>query len=478
MTRERRLDLAAQAVLFLAGLLARLVPLLAHPFDGLYGQDAYTYHAMARALLFGAPYDGVYIWGVGYPALIGALTLPAFLPSAAQAVTLLFGAALSPLMFTLARLTGLPPAPAFVAGLLIAVCGQAVQSSVVVMSDIPALTWAIASAAALLTYRRDRRMVWAAASAALLTLATITRWNYGALAPLWIAALLALRLPPRHAAAAAAGLFFFLPQAIFAALRPSPTFFNYGTWDLARAVQSAFTSADGSQTFQQVNALFYARPLYDVFWIHGGFGVLAALGLVALIRSRKKVELLVFAGWFIICYGFLCGIPQQNPRYALILTPPVFIAAAYGFHWTWSRLRWRGARYGLAGAALLAIGLSLTAAWDGTDAFIARQDVDKAIVRDVMDLLPTDALVYTFELTPALRTYAPFTVRELYYETPESISEIATSQPLFLLVDVHKLHTQWAGMPLERTFDAMIAAQQMRPVRRFGVFTLYRGGVG
>src|SRR5690606_267797 len=114
---------------------------------------------------------GAYFWPLGYPLLLaGGFALFGVSAATAQAISLILGALLASLCYVLARLVGASTVGAFVAGAVVVICGQAIQSSIVVMSDIPALTWATASAVALWAYRLRRRSGWLMAAAVLLAL--------------------------------------------------------------------------------------------------------------------------------------------------------------------------------------------------------------------------------------------------------------------------------------------------------------------
>lgn len=560
-------DVVLAFAVFLVALALRLAPLIMHPFDGLYGQDAYAYYAMGESLAGGQPYGGIFVWGVGYPAALAAgFLLGGVSPGMAQAITLLLGAALAPLVYALARLAGVSRIGAAAAGLLMAVCGQAIQSSIVVMSDVLALACATASAVMLVASCRaigsgslrqgakrlgsanaprppvqpigerdksDRstyeappfggesgkfgketspraneghlpfspgegraggtiyrlrsfdpgRDGFLAASAVLLTFAVITRWNYAVLAPVWAGVWWlgsgrerlrdeGIGAVVMAAVAVAAAALAFLPQALFALARPSPQLYPYGAWNLANAMMSHFTTLDGTQQFAEVNALFNAHPLYDPYWLHGIFGALALIGVVALAQRNRPAGLL-FGGWFAVGYLFLCGIPYQNPRFDLLYVPPILVCAGAGSTLVWER-RSLLLRIGLAAASLYGGTLMVQSAGSRIATFIAWQDSDKIIARAVVARLPADATLYTFEMTQEIRVYARFSVRELYYETPESVAaDHGDPGKLYLLIDLNKLRSQWAGMPVEVTFDALVRAHAMRRIDQLGAYSLF-----
>src|SRR6185436_1767779 len=71
---------------------------------------------------------------------------------------------------------------AWVAGLAVALCGDALRAGLVTMSDALALAGCAAAIWSLARYRRTRRGRWLALVAVALGWATITRWVCGLLA--------------------------------------------------------------------------------------------------------------------------------------------------------------------------------------------------------------------------------------------------------------------------------------------------------
>ncbi|MDZ4764765.1 MAG: glycosyltransferase family 39 protein, partial [Chloroflexota bacterium] len=238
-------------------------------FDGLYGQDSYAYYDFAldlpRAASEGRIASPAY-WTLGYPALLTAV-FAVFGESAAvgQAVNIVMGAALSPLVYGLVRLAGGARIGAFAAALIMALCGQAIQSSIVLMTDIPALFWATASAAALLAYLRRRHVRWLMLMAACLALAILTRPPFALLGLAWGVTLISTRANGRHIIVVGiVGALMLLPQAAYNALSPLPSLniAPLSGWHPANALASSFVSAEGAVSYPQINAVYYAQFLH------------------------------------------------------------------------------------------------------------------------------------------------------------------------------------------------------------------------
>lgn len=132
LPRAVQVDLICCLCLFAGALALRLH--YRGTFDGLYGQDAYAYYNFAGELgtalrEFRTP--EAFFWPLGYPALLlSFLTLFGQSAASAQWLSMLLGAGLAPLVYVLARQNNAQCAGAGLAGGLILLCGQAVQSSI------------------------------------------------------------------------------------------------------------------------------------------------------------------------------------------------------------------------------------------------------------------------------------------------------------------------------------------------------------
>ncbi|MEP7291550.1 MAG: phospholipid carrier-dependent glycosyltransferase [Chloroflexota bacterium] len=482
---RKRLDLWLMVGIFALSLALRLA--FAANFDGLYGQDPYAYYHFAgdlRSALGNHSALEPFFWPLGYPALLAlSFTIFGTTPLTAQAVNILLGALLPPLVYVLARQIGAKRLGALAAGLIVAGCGQAIQSSIVVMADIPALFWATLTAVTLLYYCRADQRRWLVIAALTLALACITRWLYLALIPVWLAALLltwrGIRWRDSLAAGAAAALVL-LPQAAVSVQSPYPVLNHAWVegWQPGNALSHQFDNADGHFDYAQINALFYAQPFYDAYYLAPLFAPFVLVGIWSMRRQRPKLALLL--GWALLPYLFLAGIPYQNIRFALILVPPVALLVGVGLETLFSHpnlvLRSVSLRRS-AFAALLIAGLIFTIRADQPiiESFVAHQLSDKNAVQWAILHIPADARLYAFGLTLPLQTYAPFEVHELYNETPDTIAGLqADGKAGYLFVNVWVIAHQWAGRPLEATYDWLRDEVGLEYLDRTGNYILFR----
>ena len=303
-------------------------------FDGLYGQDAFAYYDYARRLLDSTSrlhMPAPFVWPLGYPALAALAFLAAGIsPQAGQWISIITGALVAPLVYLLTRAVsgamlgvraadepaGAERGGALVAGLVAAVSGQLLQSSIVLMADAAATLWATLSALALLRYVKDRQLRWWLTAALSLMLAAFTRWIFGALLVPWALVFLIvwrksagktssrLRTAATHAiVVVACALPFCIAQ--WGALVPS-TSLNHAwlaAWNPVNALRHIFDNPDGHFDYPLPVGVFYAQPLAHPYYIFPLLLPLILCGLWAL-RRAPLPHRIVMLGWPLAVYVF------------------------------------------------------------------------------------------------------------------------------------------------------------------------------
>lgn len=490
-----RYDLTLVLLLFCAGLLLRLVLLIPTRFDGLYGQDPYAYYDFAGSLreaIREGHGPGLFYWPLGYPALLAAaFTLFGMQATIGQGLNIILGAGLTPLVYVLARQIGLKRFGGLVAAILMTICGQALQSSIVLMADIPSLFWATLSATLLWLYfqneKQERKTRWLVLSAMLLALASITRWLYLILAVPWaLAALFTwqghIRWRESLIAISGAALIF-LPQILYSVTNPWPTFNVPWAQDLSpgNAFKREFVNFEGHFQYEKINLIYYAQPFYDPYYLPPVFTPFLLIGLWRLFR-RGRAHLLMIGVWALLPYLFLTAIPYQNIRFPLIFFPAVTILAGAGLE---TAVEWM-ARIKIPRISLLThlvavilviYGAVQTLAIGPANVanFIANQQRDKDTTAWAAERVPAGATLYTFGLTLTLKHYTTLSVYELYYETPDTLAaKWQVGQDDYLLVNVWNIENQWAGRDPQTDFHWLRDQRGLIEVGKFGYYTLYR----
>lgn len=502
--------------LFMAALALRLALILLSRFDGLYGQDAFEYYKYGRALWEAGgrvPLPGPVYWPLGYPyAMLLGFLVTGVRPLGGQLVSLLAGSAAAPLTALLTRdvvlRLGIERERAWqaglVAGVLMAACGQLVQSSIVVMSDAVGVFWAVLSAWALVRAEGARRPAWLVLSACALAAATMTRWINGLLilpwAWYWLVDVRQRRrttLPSngegserrdssvlRSLALAliTAGLIF-APQAVQSATDPSSSLGHIWLqgWHPANALRRSFANPDGVFSYTWPVALYYIQPTVHPFFLFPVFTPALLIGLGVIGRRLAKgqqgagaASLLI--GWPLVQYAFLAGIPYENQRFGLTFFPPLAVLAGVGADVLWMKAQARRARAILLTAGAIGISGMLFWGWRTTlTSPIQLKRADLETAQWVQRQVPADARVLAFGITATLQFYTPLEVREFFYETPETLADLLTDgHPTYLVLNVGNVETQWQGRAPQINLHWLRAGPGLDRMGERNGYTLYQ----
>ncbi|MBI5929784.1 MAG: phospholipid carrier-dependent glycosyltransferase [Chloroflexi bacterium] len=517
------------AVIFLSALGVRLRLRDAFEFDGLYGQDAFAYfeygHEVRDAVHdFRAP--GPMYWPLGFPILLAAgFAIGGENEQVAQGLVLVLSALIPVLIYGFMR-DGLPlmrwsKKKARLAGmtsaLILIFSGQLLQSSVVVMADVPALFWATLSLWALGRYFRKsdhkQRHGWIALAAFALAMATITRWLYGVLAVPYALSCLVwwrgqnkdrqiLALPRRNSGkywrdgvlAVVVGVLILLPQFLHSRSNPVSVIDHawLRDWNIENAFKKDFVTPDGTFHYDEDVAQYYSEAAYDGWYLHPLFTVAMGVGLLTLLwrawRNYAATTLFVLlVGWGIAAYGFLVGIPYQNVRFSLAYFLPLVVLAGIGVASVWVRLQQLSAVSTLKPISLATRGLVLLAvvvaaespqsqAHDTVAWLVERKNEDYEAVQWAAGAIPASSTVYVLELWPMMRHYVP-QVRtvEIYYETPTSMTQrLPQDRPAYLLLNMWAIQHQWVGKIPAQIYEALAEQPGLVRLGRYGNYHLFR----
>lgn len=465
--------------LLLPTILLSLWVVIGWGFNGLYGQDAYTYYGYAvgplRAFLLSGRQLTPMTWPLGYPLLVAlaSLVLGAS-PAAGQLVSLCAGVAAVPLTYLLGRelLTQSSAEPRLarragvVGAVLLGVSGWLVQPSVTIMADSVGLTAAMLSAWALLRWSRARDGAgWMALAGGALAWSIVTRWGQALLVPVWLlAALPAIHSQPSRVARAipaailAGGAVLAAQAWLILTVAPHPTFASLpfagdislvhgahagGGWSVAHLFERNFLNPDGSQHYALPNLLFYASAAFRPQDLSPLFALPALLGaLLVVTRYRRSVPLLIL--WPAALLLFDAGLAEQNLRFVLQALPPVAILAGLGIAAVWDRIAPRR-RPLLAVAVLVAFLAVAGIGLRDVGKLVAAHNADLEVARWTAARVPPRATTLSFEITLTLDHATLLHPLDLYeLSKPELARLIAQARPVYLLVQVHQMEGQWA----------------------------------
>lgn len=450
--------------LFLFALSIRLLALFLVRTDGLYGQDAFAYFECASQLLTGPDPCSDFRWPLGYPALAAvAMWVTGTAARGAQFASVISGAAIAPLAYwTVATVMPSSFEPerrvdaAIAAGLLTAVCGQLVLSSIVIMSDAPGLFWATLSACLLLRWECNSEKAPFALplAAAALAAAIATRWIYGGLLiPFSLFAMVAggrkLRLTGSRATVASMVISALLLSILLAILlylnaHSSAPVQNHSwvvEWRMVNSWHLAFDNPDGHFQYRVPPLIFYAAPLIHPLFL---CPVLVGCVLVGVWRLRHSSAVLLLGGWVATLYGYLVGIPYENGRFGLAFFTPLAVFAGVGL-WTLParfRISYRASWVLLFGSLIVTSGFACRSLM----AFDSNTRKQWADIQYLQSQVPAGSTVVTFGLSISVAHYTRLAVVDLFEQSPQSLRPTVCGNPsVYLYVDRPSIESQWVG---------------------------------
>jgi 4-amino-4-deoxy-L-arabinose transferase-like glycosyltransferase len=480
-------------------LAVRVVPIARSSFDGLYGQDAYAYFAYARALFAALTHAQIpppFWWALGYPLVLNAgFLLGGVKIAAAQGITLLCGAWVAPAAYALAYKAApeQKSVAGWVAGLICALSGQLVQSSVVIMSDAPALLFATLGAWLLLAYARTRKTWHLLCASLAVGMAVWTRWQNLIFAAVWLAALVtvewnAARAPRREArhtptlfvlrvgtALACIGLVL-LPQMLIRVTTNAPLAGQswLESWSPANFLARTFDNVDGHFEYALPVALFYAQAIAHPAYLFVMLTPLFGVGVVVLMRRRNsslRVEKILLLGWIAAMLFFLMGIPYENFRFSLGFLSPLAVVTGIGAGMMWARCHSR--RMCAALGAWIAVALVVMVYWQPRvlAPVLEIKARELAHARWLETQLLPNAWVFTLSIDGALQEYTHLHVENLWDMDPAKLNP---DTPTYLYVDTRNIATQWRGRLPDQLVRGLSDTNNLHPLASFDGWTLYR----
>ncbi|NJN55779.1 MAG: phospholipid carrier-dependent glycosyltransferase [Anaerolineae bacterium] len=409
-------------------------------------------------------------------------------PIAGQFASVLTGAAIAPLVYTLV-LVYRPDGwrGGLLAGLLTAVAAQLLLSSIVVMSDVAGLFWATLSALCLCRYWRQwqMRLVWSL-TAVTLSLAILTRWAYGLLLLPWaVSSLLAARearlswkqIGVAGGTAVLIGILIIGIQFLGKTVgEPSHIVdLQVVRWQPLNAFRQVTQTSDGTFYFERPIGLYYLMPLAHPAYIFPLFFPLLIGGLLAL-RRQPWAATVLLVGWPLTVYLFLAGIAWQNWRFPLTLFVPLLVLVGIGFEWAWERLSTRWQTVLILYCALALLG---SVAWAVRDVgnFAEWANARKETAVTIATTLPQDATLIAFDLTGTLQHYTTVNTREIFNLTETDLANIVNEETaVYLLLNPDNIQSQWTGKSPERNFTWLQTHTTLTPLHNYGRLTPLSGG--
>jgi 4-amino-4-deoxy-L-arabinose transferase-like glycosyltransferase len=487
-------------------LAVNLVALGLRPFDGLYGQDSYSYYAHSvelheRFSLFHhwqwEDQPRLLYWPIGYP-LLNSLFFKVFGSSAniAQLISLLCWAGVSGLLADLTRRLAsfifsqkfYPLLAGIIAGLLVIFSPLGRQASVTVMADAATLFWTVLAVWLAFTARESGSGWRVVACGVALGVASITRYFALTALPL---VLLALFYPKYRGwkpapttnwvwlSLGSLGLgLVCLPQMIINLVYPDPLWGNswLAGWSPANWFRTAFETRDGFASYQFSPLLFnlfgvLLNPRFLTFAIIPPL----LLGIFVLVKYRQIFTLLWLFCWWLLPVLFLAGLPYENERYSLTFLPPLAIFSAIGATWLIKMLsvkKWL-MFVALVGLIVGFVGLGWLSQRH-INGFIAVKDNDLAVMREVEKILPPDAKLITFSISLTFDRYTAIPTSDLYFSDQNRLNKLLNQAgQTYLLVDGENMRQQWSNHFVGENYRNVFARAKTPAIAKFGKYELW-----
>lgn len=457
-------------------------------FDGLYGQDPYSYYVHATELRYNfslfhhwqwEAVPRLLYWPAGYPALVALLFLfTGASAGAAQLVSIVAWAGSCGLVAATGQKISGSWLAGVVAGGFMALSGWGRQVAVSVMADAPALFWTTLGVWLMLQAQEKRSGRYLAGAGLAFGLAGVTRYAALSAVPLLFIWATGRKLPAKWLVIAlvAVGLVY-LPQFIINQIFPSAFWTNswLADWSPANAFQQEFTTRDGFASYPAPPLVFYLGfSLINPRFLTPLALPLVGLGVVRLWQKKAWFEAVWLGGWWLLPVLLFSGIPYENERFSLTFMPPVALLAGLGVVWLAGTLPKGWPQIGLHLAlAASAIGL-LVISQRHVDGFIAVKDIELAVVKQVEARLPAQANLITFDISLTFDHYTGLKVRDLSALDAGSVQTLASQPEVYLLADPANMAQQWKGNPIGVAFEAAQARAEGGPLAQFGRFYLWK----
>ncbi len=466
------------ATIFILGLIWRVVIVRTYSFDGLYGQDPYAYFNFAQSLneylSFSKPLPP-FFWPWGYPLI---LLLGKFLGTPEISINILLGSLIPSLIFLTCLELKLSLAAAVIGGIVTAISGQILFSSLAIMSDIPGMFWILMSCLCLIKGLNTSNYSHILIAGLFLAIAGITRWISLILLIPWGVAVFG-----RYRNL---GSIFrlILPIIILTSLQlwfSSNSKFDaldhhfLGNWSLKNFWAAELTGLEGVVSTKFPNLIFYSKALSDPFFIHPFFVLLVGLGLLGIFQNSQRSHVILLIGWGLSTYLFLSGLPVQNPRYCLQVFPIIAILTAFGFDYFKQRLKITSfidliLIVGIIGVSVISIKANTRQVLQ----LIEIYNSDKLVANWISKAVTPKTPVYAFGITLTLQHYHPeLTTKDIYFESIESLST-ELNKDVYFVVDIDNIKSQWKDSRLGETLNWLKNREGFKLIGKNGKYSLFK----
>jgi hypothetical protein len=126
---------------------------------------------------------------------------------------------------------------------------------------------------------------------------------------------------------------------------------------------------------------------------------------------------------------------------------------------------------------MLALALAGSLAWGLRDYrnLVAYKNDQLALVDWARARVPADAILISFGATLTLQHYTNRDVRELFYLAPSDLDSIVQQRrPVYLLLDVGNIESQWAGLRPQQDYHYLLQHPGLKTLGERSSYTLFQ----
>lgn len=483
-------------LLFVSAFVFRVLLLIVFKFDGLYGQDAYSYLEYSKKFYYSLSNFQIpptYYWPIGYSLFTSVFTVftAGNVWLAGLLVSLNSGSLCAGFIYLLTyelfndfdehkrKMISL------YAGLISAFIPLLVKSSIVLMSDSLAIMFASWSIWLVVKYTNEHKRKYIIFAAAVLSITVMTRYGYVLLAVPSLIFIIYTSVKNKFrlnrsildiVISSAIGIVIFIPQLYYISLQGIPNFHTEGglgiwpaMWSPINFFRSDFTTFDGTMHYRMWNALYNLSPVFHPYYL-AVFGF-AFLGGAYLLLKKKYYKIIVFSlSWFLVYYLYFSGGSYQALRFLVSFMPAMIIVSAYGL--AEFKIRETYKKFFL----YFGIAVFFTFTIYHMSVFTVQKNNELKVVNWVNSNIPNGSKVFSFDITLALNHYTKINADEFFNnkENELKIKIDLSSNDVYFILPVEVIKTQWRGLPMEKKYDLINKNYHLKDIDRINKFTIFK----
>ncbi|MGH2575898.1 MAG: hypothetical protein ACRDFC_09390, partial [Ignavibacteria bacterium] len=241
------------------------------------------------------------------------------------------------------------------------------------------------------------------------------------------------------------------------------------SWNPVNFFKKDFTTLDGTMNYKLWNGMYYLSPVFHPICL-SIFGITFLAGVYKLLQKHENKIIILTFSWVLAFYLYYAGFPFQNLRFTISFLPALVIVSSIGLLRIDVKQVYKNL-FLIAGIICL-----ITYNVYHISGFTKQKKDDLEIVGWVDENIPSDAVIFSFEITGTLKHYSRLKPEEFYNFTQEGLKNKISSYKgeIFFILPVGKLHTQWKGLPLEKNYEFVKSNYHTKQVTQLSYYTIFK----